>query len=269
MEEDQEGVNKLEVNPSAGLSYVKSCSLLATRCCFCVSDLQIQRLAFPRNALPLSFLTSHFFYSRWREKKDHTLLIPMISYSVKFRITSVIKQKQAFLYPRFNPFATDDFSATPKGCTVLEKDGCFGKKLLHFQRKIFDVQQLQSSYSSYHTIRDILCGATVVACSSEKVNPFTRFYRCDDITQRRTTYLWLDRVYSKRRRSTVDLIEDGIERFWELDREAVEFVAPLGYVLPPSPFKTFRQLRWTEIDFLRGCGKLRNKNGRRQLLGDK
>lgn len=230
MEEDQEGVNKLEVNPSAGLSYVKSCSLLATRCCFCVSDLQIQRLAFPRNALPLSFLTSHFFYSRWREKKDHTLLIPMISYSVKFRITSVIKS-----------FSTQDLTLSPrttsppKICTVLEKDGCFGKKLLHFQRRILDVQQLQSSYSSYHTIRDILCGATVVACSSEKVNPFTRFYRCDDITQRRTTYLWLDRVYSKRRRSTVDLIEDGIERFWELDREAVEFVAPLGYVLPPPP----------------------------------
>lgn len=127
MEEDQEGVNKLEVNPSAGLSYVKSCSLLATRCCFCVSDLQIQRLAFPRNALPLSFLTSHFFYSRWREKKDHTLLIPMISYSVKFRITSVIKS-----------FSTQDLTLSPRTTfPPRQKDARCSRKMVVLEKNCY------------------------------------------------------------------------------------------------------------------------------------
>lgn len=68
--------------------------------------------------------------------------------------------------------------------------------------------------------------------------------------------------------------EDGIdfdnvnERFGE-SRSQSGRICRAAWLPPPPPFKTFRQLRWTEIDFLRGCGKLRNKNGRRQLLGDK
>lgn len=84
-----------------------------------------------------------------------------------------------------------------------------------------------------------------------------------------------DRVYLRVETKAINgrFNEDGIdrdnvnERFGEI-RSQSDRICRAAW-LPPPPFKTFRQLRWTEIDFLRGCGKLRNKNGRRQLLGDK